>query len=92
MGAQRKLPPFSTLRGTPSVSAEARRARSSPPQQRGAALRLAQERLDDQKPYLFLWADRIPVVLSPTVATLDGPVDLNTPMYLWNVERWYLNR
>ncbi len=61
-------------------------------QQRGAALRLAQERLDDQKPYLFLWADRTPVALSPTVATLDGPVDLNTPMYLWNVERWYLNR
>jgi hypothetical protein len=26
------------------------------------------------------------------VTTLDGPVNLNTPMYLGNVERWYLKK
>lgn len=61
-------------------------------QQRGQALKLAQERVAEQKPYLFLWADRIPVVLGAAVTTLDGPVNLNTPMYLWNIERWYLKK
>ena len=60
--------------------------------ERGKFLRLAQQRLIDQKPYLFLWADRIPVVLNQKVTTLDGPVNLNTPMYLVNVERWYLKK
>jgi peptide/nickel transport system substrate-binding protein len=60
--------------------------------ERGKFLRLAQLRLVEQKPYLFLWADRIPVALSQKVTTLDGPVNLNTPMYLGNVERWYLKR
>ena len=23
---------------------------------------------------------------------IDGPVDLATPNYLWNIERWYLRR
>ncbi len=61
-------------------------------QQRGQALRLAQERIAALKPYLFLWTDRIPVALSERVTTLDGPVNLNTPLYLWNVERWYLKK
>jgi peptide/nickel transport system substrate-binding protein len=60
--------------------------------ERAKFLRLAQQRLVEQKPYLFLWADRIPVALSEKVTTLDGPVNLNTPMYLGNVERWYLKR
>lgn len=59
---------------------------------RGKALRQAQERIAELKPYLFLWADRIPVALSDTLTTLDGPVDLNTPLYLWNIERWYVKR
>jgi peptide/nickel transport system substrate-binding protein len=62
------------------------------PAERLKAIRLAQQRIVDQRPYLFLWADRIPVALSPRVTTLDGPVDLNTPMYLRNIERWYLKQ
>jgi peptide/nickel transport system substrate-binding protein len=60
--------------------------------ERGKFLRLAQQRIVEQKPYLFLWADRIPIALSQRVTTLDGPVNLDTPMYLGNVERWYLKK
>jgi peptide/nickel transport system substrate-binding protein len=59
---------------------------------RGNFIRMAQQRLVELKPYLFLWADRIPVVLSPKVTSLDGPINLDTPMYLGNVERWYLRK
>jgi peptide/nickel transport system substrate-binding protein len=62
------------------------------PTERLKAIRLAQQRVAEARPYLFLWADRIPVALSPRVTTLDGPVNLNTPMYLANVERWYLTK
>jgi peptide/nickel transport system substrate-binding protein len=62
------------------------------PQERLNAIRLAQQRIAAARPYLFLWDDRFPVALSAQVTTLDGPVDLNTPMYLWNVERWYLKK
>lgn len=60
--------------------------------ERSKAIQLGQERIDELKPYMFLWADRVPVALSGRVTTLDGPVNLNTPMYLGNVERWYLKR
>lgn len=60
-------------------------------EQRRGALRLAQQRVAELQPYLFLWADQVPVVLSPQVTTLDGPVNLDTPLYLWNIERWYLS-
>jgi peptide/nickel transport system substrate-binding protein len=60
------------------------------PEDRLRAIGLAQERVAAQVPYLFLWADRAPVALSPQVTTLDGPVNLDSPLYLWNVERWYL--
>ncbi|MDZ4720398.1 MAG: peptide ABC transporter substrate-binding protein [Roseiflexaceae bacterium] len=59
------------------------------PADRSKALMLSQQRIAEQKPYLFLWADRFPVVLSDSIATLDGPVNLNTPMIFWNIERWY---
>jgi len=62
------------------------------PAERLKAIRLAQQRIVEQRPYLFLWADRIPVALSARVTTLDGPVELNTPMYLENIERWYLKK
>jgi peptide/nickel transport system substrate-binding protein len=62
------------------------------PAERLKAIQLAQERIAQARPYLFLWDDRIPVALSPLVTTLDGPVNLNTPMYLTNVERWYLKK
>lgn len=59
---------------------------------RAKAIQLAQERIAELRPYLFLWDDRIPVALSARVTTLDGPVDLATPMYLANIERWYLRK
>jgi peptide/nickel transport system substrate-binding protein len=62
------------------------------PAERLKAIRLAQARIAQARPYLFLWDDRIPVALSAQVTTLDGPVDLNTPMYLANIERWYLKK
>jgi peptide/nickel transport system substrate-binding protein len=29
-------------------------------------------------------------VLNTRITTADGPVDLDTPTYLWNIERWYV--
>ncbi len=54
------------------------------------AYRTAQERISKTLPYLYLWADRIPVALNRRVTTLEGPVNLFSPAYLWNIERWYL--
>jgi peptide/nickel transport system substrate-binding protein len=59
--------------------------------ERAAAITQAQARVAEALPYLYLWADRIPVVLGGGVTTLDGPVSLESPLYLWNVERWYVN-
>lgn len=59
-------------------------------EERMSAQRKAQERIATTLPYLYLWADRIPVVLNKRVTTLDGPVDLSMPNYLRNIERWYL--
>lgn len=61
-------------------------------EERSKAIVLAQARVAELKPYLFLWTDRIPFVASNQLTTLDGPLALNTPMYFWNVERWYLKR
>lgn len=58
--------------------------------ERVAAISQAQARVAATLPYLFLWTDRLPVGLSERVATLDGPVALESPLYWWNVERWYL--
>ena len=59
-------------------------------EQRGQAIRLAQERIAEELPYIFLWTDQMPVVLNETVITLDGPVDIRTPRYFHNIERWYI--
>jgi peptide/nickel transport system substrate-binding protein len=58
--------------------------------ERKSAFRQTQARVASELPYLFLWADRIAVVANQRVRTLDGPLNLDTPAYLWNVERWYL--
>lgn len=60
--------------------------------QRAEAQRQAQERIAELRPYIYLWADPIPVALNTRVTTLDGPVDLTTPNYLWNIETWYVER
>ncbi len=57
---------------------------------RSSAYRQTQARIAELRPYLFLWTDRIPVALNARVTTLDGPVDLEAPLYFWNIERWYL--
>jgi peptide/nickel transport system substrate-binding protein len=60
-------------------------------EERIAAYQQTQARIASQVPYVFLWADRIPLALSQRVSTLDGPVELTSPLYFWNIERWYLN-
>jgi len=57
---------------------------------RVAAITQAQARVAEELPYLYLWADRIPVALSGRLTSLDGPINLSTPVYLWNIERWHL--
>jgi peptide/nickel transport system substrate-binding protein len=58
--------------------------------ERIAAYTQTQARIAEQLPYLFLWADRVPIALAPSVTTLDGPVNLDSPLYYWNIERWHL--
>ncbi len=60
------------------------------PDERAAAISQTQARVAEQRPYIFLWDDRMPVALSDTVTTLDGPANLGSPRYLWNIDRWYL--
>ncbi len=61
-------------------------------EQRSESIRRTQQRIAELKPYLFLWADRYTVALSPQLTTLDGSINLNTPMYWWNIERWHLRK
>lgn len=58
--------------------------------ERIAAYTQTQARVAEMLPYLYLWTDQLPVVLDRRVTTLDGPVNLASPMYFWNIERWYL--
>lgn len=58
--------------------------------ERVAAITQAQARIAADRPYLFLWADRIPVAASGRLTTLDGPIELSSPLYYWNIERWHL--
>lgn len=60
--------------------------------ERARAIQQAQARIAELKPYVYLWDDRIAVALNAKVTTLDGPVHLTTPMYLNNLERWYLKK
>ena len=64
--------------------------RTYDPAQRATAIQEAQTVLAREYPYLLLWSDQIPVVLSDRVKSQDGEIMLDTPRYLWNVERWYL--
>jgi peptide/nickel transport system substrate-binding protein len=59
-------------------------------EERAISYRQAQIRVDEQLPYLYLWADAIPVALNSRVTTIDGPVDISTPAYLWDIETWYV--
>jgi peptide/nickel transport system substrate-binding protein len=59
-------------------------------EERRERYRETQQRIANLLPYIYLWADRIPVVLNTRVTTTDGPVDLSTPTYQWNIEHWYV--
>ncbi len=56
--------------------------------ERIAAYREAQQRIAEALPYLYLWTDRTVVVLNNRVTSLDGPINLSTPMYYYNIETW----
>lgn len=58
--------------------------------ERRAAISQAQAQIAADRPYLFLWTDRMPVLLAEQVASLDGVINLDSPRYYWNIERWYL--
>ncbi len=64
--------------------------RSYDPAVRAQAIQTAQTILAREYPYLLLWSDRIPVLLNERVTSQDGPIPVDTPRYLWNVERWYM--
>ena len=59
-------------------------------EQREEAIAAAQQVVADEVPYLFLWADRIPVLLNTKVQADGSDIQLNSPRYLWDIERWYL--
>lgn len=56
--------------------------------ERIAAYRASQQRITEELPYLYLWTDRTVVVLNNRVTSLDGPINLSTPMYYYNIETW----
>ena len=58
--------------------------------ERSAAISSAQAQIVEELPYLLLWTDRMPLLLTERMMTLDGPVLLSSPNYYWNIERWYL--
>lgn len=60
------------------------------PDRRLEAIGAAQDVLMREVPYLYLWADAIPVLASPRLADSEGTLRLDTPRYLWDIERWYL--
>jgi ABC-type transport system substrate-binding protein len=49
--------------------------------------RQAQEELAAQLPAIFLWNQALTEAVRPTVATVDGPLDLTLPNWAWQPER-----
>jgi peptide/nickel transport system substrate-binding protein len=47
----------------------------------------AQQIIADQLPFYFLWSEKFGVVAGPK---LHGDIDFASPMYLWNVEQWWI--
>ena len=54
---------------------------------RASLYRQAQEELAAQLPALFLWNQALTNAVRPTVATVDGPLDLTLPNWAWQPER-----
>jgi peptide/nickel transport system substrate-binding protein len=51
-----------------------------------------QRLLAEDLPYYFLWGDPIYMAADARLTTDEGPVNLETPNFLWNVERWYVEK
>ncbi|HEY0069736.1 MAG TPA: ABC transporter substrate-binding protein [Chloroflexia bacterium] len=47
----------------------------------------AQQIVADQLPFYFLWSEKFGVVAGPK---LHGDIDFASPMYMWNVEQWWI--
>lgn len=47
----------------------------------------AQQIIADQLPFYFLWSEKFGVVAGPK---LHGDIDFASPMYMWNVEQWWI--
>ncbi|HEX8229610.1 MAG TPA: ABC transporter substrate-binding protein [Chloroflexia bacterium] len=46
-----------------------------------------QQIVADQLPFYFLWSEKFGVVAGPK---LHGDIDFGSPMYMWNVEQWWI--
>lgn len=57
-----------------------------------SAYQQTQERIAAQLPYIYLWADRIPVALNVRVRAEQGDIDMASPRVLWNIEQWYVEQ
>ncbi len=64
--------------------------RTYDPAERAQAILQAQSVLVRERPYLFLWTDRIPVVINARVRSAAGTIAIDSPRYLWDVEAWYI--
>ena len=54
--------------------------------------RQTNEIIASNQPYVFLWADQVPVVLSARVRSAQGEIQLNTVNWLEGVQHWYLEQ
>ncbi len=59
---------------------------------RQSTYRQLQELMARDLPYYFLWTDPVYVAAKASLTTADGPINWETPNFLWNVERWYFRR
>ena len=48
--------------------------------------------IQTEYPYVFLWADRIPVALAKQVRSTQGEIRLDTANWLYDVQHWYLEQ
>jgi peptide/nickel transport system substrate-binding protein len=73
---------------SPEYDELSRKARSEyDPVKRAALYAQIQALLAQDLPYYFLWADQHYIVLNHQV---QGPINLASPRYLWNVEKWWI--
>ncbi len=59
------------------------------PEKRREIYRELQEVLERDLPYYFLWGDPLYLVADARLTSADGPINLATPNFFWNIERWY---